>query len=157
MIDLPADFSWIGPAAFERCTRLQTVDISRTGIQEIVGGAFASCTQLQCLKLTKTLRRIGREAFMKCSSLEVIHTPPALLYINKRAFAGCTQLCKLVRMGKKGTWRGTYVEHNTFEMCTKLTLPSWIRSLPKPDAAKEEWEEFMISCAEVTLSDTARS
>ena len=35
MIDLPADFSWIGPAAFEHCTRLQTVDISRTGIQEI--------------------------------------------------------------------------------------------------------------------------
>ena len=156
-IALPADFSWIGPAAFEHCTRLQTVDISRTGIQEIVGGAFACCPQLQCLKLTKTLRRIGREAFMKCSSLEVIHTPPALPYIKKRAFAGCTQLCKLVRMGKKGTWRGTYVEHNTFEMRTKLTLPSWIRSLPKPDAAKEEWEEFMISCAEVTLSKTARS
>ena len=156
MIALPADFCWIGPAAFEHCTRLQTVDISRTGIQEIVGGTFARCPQLQCLKLTKTLRCIGREAFLKCSSLEAIHIPPALLYINKRAFAGCTQLCKLVRMGKKGTWRGTYVEHNTFEMCTKLTLPSWIRSLPKPDAAKEEWEEFMISCAEATLSDTAR-
>ena len=157
MIDLPADFSWIGPAAFEHCTRLQTVDISRTGIQEIVGNAFAGCTQLQCLKLSKTLRRIGREAFMKCSSLEVLHAPPALLYINKRAFADCTQLCKLVRMGKKGTWRGTYVERNTFEMCTKLTLPLWIRSLPKPDAVKEEWEEFMISCAEATLSDTTRS
>ena len=157
MIDLPADFSWIGPAAFEHCTRLQTVDISRTGIQEIVGNAFAGCTQLQCLKLSKTLRRIGREAFMKCSSLEVLHAPPALLYINKRAFADCTQLCKLVRMGAKGTWRGTYVEHNTFEMCTKLTLPLWIRSLPKPDAVKEEWEEFMISCAEATLSDTTRS
>ena len=104
MIDLPADFSWIGSAAaFEHCTRLQTVDISRTGIQEIVGNAFAG---LQCLKLSKTLRRIGREAFMKCSSLEVLHAPPALLYINKRAFADCTQLCKLVRMGKKGTWRG---------------------------------------------------
>ena len=69
MIALPADFSWIGPAAFEHCTRLQTVDISRTGIQEIVGSTFARCPQLQCLKLTKTLRRIGREAFLKCSSL----------------------------------------------------------------------------------------
>ena len=83
MIALPADFSWIGPAAFEHCTSLQTVDISRTGIQEIVGGTFACCPQLQCLKLTKTLRRIGREAFLQCSSLEVIHFPPALLYINK--------------------------------------------------------------------------
>ena len=157
MIALPADFCWIGPAAFEHCTRLQTVDISRTDIQEIVGAPLHAAPNYSASKLTKTLRRIGREAFLKCSSLEVIHIPPALLYINKRAFAGCTQLCKLVRMGKKATWRGTYVEHNTFEMCTKLTLPSWIRSLPKPDAAKEEWEEFMISCAEATLSDTARS
>ena len=59
-------------------------------------------------------------------------------------------------MGKKGTWRGIYAEHNTFEMCAKLTLPSWIRFLPKSDAAKEEWEEFMISCAQATLSDAAR-
>ena len=156
-IDLPADFCWIGPTAFERCDRLQKVDISRTSIQEIVGGTFAQCPYLQCLKLTKNLRRIGREAFLKCSALEIIHTPPNLLYINKRAFAGCTQLCKLIRMGKKGTWRGTYVEHNTFEMCTRLTLPKWIRFLPRPDTAKEEWEEFMISCAEATLSDTTRS
>ena len=120
MIVLPADFSWIGPAAFELGCRRWTSP--RTGIQEIVEG----CPQLQCLKLTKTLRRIGREVFLKCSSLEVMHTP---------------QLCKLVRMGKKGTWSGTYVEHNTFEMCTKFSLPSWIRSLPKPDAAKESDDE----------------
>ena len=120
--------------------------------------SYRGLTQLQCIKLFNTLRRIGREAFRKCSSLEVLHTP-ALLYINKRAFADCTQLCRLVRMGKKESWRGTYVEHNTFEMCTKLTLPLWIRSLPKPDVVilKEEWEEFTISCAEATLSDTARS
>ena len=43
MIALPADFCWIGPAAFEHCTGLQTVDIFRTGIQEIVGGTFACC------------------------------------------------------------------------------------------------------------------
>ena len=135
-IDLPADFSWIGPAAFEHCTKLKTVDLSRTSVQEMVGGAFAHCPQLQFLKLSKTLRRIGREAFMKCCALEVIHTPPALLYINKRAFAGCTQLRKLVRMGKKGTWRGTYVEHNTFEKCTRLALPTWIRPLPQTRCSK---------------------
>ena len=115
MIALPADFCWIGPVAFEHCARLQTVDISRTSVQEIVGGTFASCPQLQCPKLSKTIRRIGREAFRKCSSLEVVHVPPALLYINKRAFAGCTQLCKLVRMGQKRTWRGTYVEHSALK------------------------------------------
>ena len=125
MLTLPADFCWMGPAAFEHCDKLQTVDISRTEINEILGGTFARRSQLQHLKLAKTLRRIEREAFLRCTSLEEIHTPPALLYINKRAFAGCTQLCKLVRMGKKGTWRGTYAEYDAFETCTKLALPGF--------------------------------
>ena len=121
-LTLPADFNWMGPAACEHCNRLQTVDISQTEISEILGGTFAHCSQLQQLKLAKTVRRIGRDALLRCTSLGEIHAPPALLYINKRAFAGCTQLCKLVRMGKKGTWRGTYAEHDAFEMCAKLTF-----------------------------------
>ena len=155
-LTLPADFSWIGPAACEHCDRLQTVDISRTDISEILGGTFARCSQLQHLKLAKTVRRIWRDAFLRCTSLVEIHTPPALLYINKRAFAGCAQLCKLVRMGKKGTWRGTYAEHNAFEMCAKLALPTWIRLLPKPTDDKEEWADFMRSFAEANLSAAAR-
>ena len=59
-------------------------------------------------------------------------------------------------MGKKRTWRGTYAEHNAFEMCTKLALPTWIRFLPKPTAAKEEWADFMRSCAEANPSAAAR-
>ena len=146
----------MGPSACEHCDRLQTVDISQTDISEILGGTFARCSQLQHLKLAKTVRRIWRDAFLRCTSLVEIHTPPALLYISKRAFAGCTQLCKLVRMGKKGTWRGTYAEHNAFEMCAKLALPAWIRLLPKPNDGKEEWADFMRSCAEANLSAAAR-
>ena len=122
--------SWTGPAACEHCNRLQTVDISRTDISEILDGTFARCSQLQHLKLATTVRRLWRDAFLRCTSLLEIHTPPALLNISKRAFARCAQLCKLVRMGKKGTWRGTYAEHNAFEMCAKLALPTWIRLLP---------------------------
>ena len=59
-------------------------------------------------------------------------------------------------MGKKGTWRGTYAEHDAFEMCAKLTLPTWIRLLPKPNEDKEEWADFMRSCAEANLSAAAR-
>ena len=59
-------------------------------------------------------------------------------------------------MGKKRTWRGTYAEHDAFEMCTKLALPTWIRFLAKPTAAKEEWVDFMRSCAEANPSAAAR-
>ena len=51
-------------------------------------------------------------------------------------------------MGKKGTRRGTYAEYDAFETRTKLALPTWIRFLPKRNAVKEEWEDFMRSCAD---------
>ena len=92
-LSLPPDFTWMGPAACERCARLQLVDLSRTEISEIMGSTFAHCSHLQQLNLSNKLRRIGREAFLKCTSLREVHTPPTLLYIARRAFAGCMQLC----------------------------------------------------------------
>ena len=70
--------------------------------------------------------------------------------------AGCTQLCKLVRVGKKETWRGIHAEHDAFELCEKLALPTWIRLLSKPNDGQEEWADFMRSCAEANLSAAAR-
>ena len=76
-LTLPADFNWMGPAACEHCIRLQAVDISQTENSEILGGTFAHCSQLQQLKLAKTVRRIGRDVLLKCTSLGELHTPPA--------------------------------------------------------------------------------
>ena len=124
---LPADFNWMGPAACELCKRLRTVDISQTEISEILGGTFAHCSQLQQLRLAKTVRRIGRDALLNCASLGELHTPPTLLYIARRAFAGCIQLCTLSRVGNKATWRGTYAEYDAFDTCSQFKLPKWIR------------------------------
>ena len=148
-LSLPADFNWMGPAACEHCKRLRIVDISQTEISsEILGGTFAHCSQLQQLRLAKAVRRIGRDAILNCTSLGELHTPPASLFIDKRAFAGCTQLCTLIRVGSKTTWRGTYAVHDAFESCMQLALPKWIRLLPKPTDGHEEWADFMRSCAE---------
>ena len=38
---LPADFNWIGSAACELCKRLQSADLSRTEVSEILGSTFA--------------------------------------------------------------------------------------------------------------------
>ena len=146
---LPADFSWMGPAACELCKRLQSVDIPQTEISEILGGTFAHCSQLQQLRLAKKVRRIGREAFLNCASLGEIHAPPTLLYIARHAFAGCIQLCTLSRVGDKTTWRGTYAERNAFEACSQLEISRWVRLLPKPSDSNEEWADFMNNCAEM--------
>ena len=81
---------------------------------------------------------------MLCSSLHEVHTPPALLYIAHRAFSGCTQLSRLVKMEAKATWRGPYVESDTFELCDKLNVPGWINFLPPNQGSSRTFnaEEF---------------
>ena len=122
-------------------------------ICEILGGTFAHCSQLQQLRLAKAVRRIGREAFLNCESLSELHAPPTLLYVASQAFAGCAQLCTLLRVGDKTTWRGTYAEHNAFEKRSQLEIPTWVRLLPKPTDGEEEWADFMRGCAETHLRE----
>ena len=68
-LTLPPDFTWIGPAACERCLQLQLVDLSRTDVTDIMGSAFAHCKHLQPLSLPHILRIIEQEAFLKRTSL----------------------------------------------------------------------------------------
>ena len=75
-LTLPPEFNWMGPSVCERCTQLQLVDLSRTGITEVMGGTFAHCKHLQTLKLPGVLRIIRQEAFLKCASLTEVHVPP---------------------------------------------------------------------------------
>ena len=138
-LSLPPDFNWMGPAACARCQQLQTVDLSRTDIIEILGSTFAQCSQLQQLSLSRNLRIIEQEAFLQCASLQEVCIPPSLLYIARRAFAGCTQLRTFHKKGKSKTWRGTYARVNTFDKCEQLDKPTWLRYLP-PNA-KDQWRE----------------
>ena len=138
-LSLPPDFNWMGPAACARCQQLQTVDLSRTDIIEILGSTFAHCSQLQQLSLSRNLRIIEQEAFLQCASLQEVCVPPSLLYIARRAFAGCTQLRTFRKKGKSKTWRGTYARVNTFDKCEQLDKPTWLRYLP-PNA-KDQWRE----------------
>ena len=136
-----------GCSAFEECHALAWVGDPDQSSNQLAPQArlnvraFEKCRTLRTIGLERTKynprdpNRVIPEGCFLGTGLEMIDLPADFSWIGPAAF----------------------VEHNTFEMCTKLTLPSWIRSLPKPDAAKEEWEEFMISCAEATLSDTARS
>ena len=140
-LTLPSDFTWIGPAACERCLQLQLVDLSRTEITEIMNCAFAHCQHLQILKLPNKLRKIQQEAFLKCVSLTEVSVPPTLLYIARRAFAGCTQLNRFQRTGKRMTWRGTYSRANAFLRCDNLDMPKWFRWIPRNPKDEDQWAD----------------
>ena len=129
-LSLPADFNWVGPAACERCQKLQSVDLFSTDVVELLGSTFAHCSQLQQLSLPHSLRIIEQEAFLLCVSLQEVSIPPSLLYIARRAFAGCVKLRAFRRQGKSKTWRGTYAHRNVFDKCGQLIQPIWLRFLP---------------------------
>ena len=140
-LSLPPNFTWIGPAACERCLQLQLVDLSSTEVTEIMGSAFAHCKHLQYLRLPHKLRIIEQEAFLMCTSLTEVSVPPTLLYIARRAFAGCTQLCQFQRVGKRRTWRGTYSRANAFLKCDNLDMPKWVRWLPRNRKDEDKWAD----------------
>ena len=140
-LTLPPDFTWIGPAACERCLQLQLVDLSQTEITEIMNCAFAHCKHLSTLRLPNKLRMTQQEAFLKCASLTEVNVPPTLLYIARRAFAGCTQLYRFQREGKSVTWRGTYSRENAFLRCDNLDMPKWVRWLPRNEKDEDQWAD----------------
>ena len=133
---LPSDFTWIGPAACERCLQLLQVDLS-----QIMNCAFAHCQHLQRLKLPNKLRKIQQEAFLKCAALTEVSVPPTLLYIARRAFAGCTQLNRFQRTGKRMTWRGTYSRAKAFLRCDNLDMPKWVRWIPRNPKDEDQWAD----------------
>ena len=142
-LSLPADFNWVGPAACERCQKLQSVDLFSTDVVELLGSTFAHCSQLQQLSLPHSLRIIEQEAFLLCVSLQEVSIPPSLLYIARRAFAGCMKLRAFRRQGKSKTWRGTYAHRNVFDKCGQLPQPIWLRFLPP--TAEDQWGEDFLA------------
>ena len=129
-LKLPPDVTSIGSAACECCLQLLTADLSCCEVKEIMDGAFAYCNSLHDLQLPPKLRTIEKYAFFKCTSLKAVFVPPTLLYVGRCAFAGCTQLSCFQRVGKSGTWRGTYSRKSAFQHCDQLPQPQWLIWLP---------------------------
>lgn len=87
------------------------------GVEEIAPGAFAGRTELRCVKLPGTLRKIGALAFYgcglrkailpagtriirwqtfgACERLRLVYLPQAVACIEAEAFSGCTALEKV--------------------------------------------------------------
>ena len=126
---LPTDFNRTGSAACASCQQLQSVDLFQADVLEILDSAFAHCSQLQQLCLSRNLRIIEQEAFLKCTSLQEVSIPPSLLYIARRAFAGCAQLRAIREQGKSKTWR-EMPDPMPLSKCKQLDQPKWLRFLP---------------------------
>ena len=67
-------------------------EINKMPVVEIDDMAFTGCTNLQEIKLSQNLRRIGKFAFFGCSSLRHIYLPKSIEFIDNYAFRDCDKL-----------------------------------------------------------------
>lgn len=93
-INVPASVATIESYAFANCTYLQSVKLSKN-IQAIPEGAFEYCTALIDVELPNAVKYIGRFAFRECTSLKHIEIPKNVKKILPGVFYGCDYLQKL--------------------------------------------------------------
>lgn len=80
-----------------------------------IGGAFAGCSSLSSISLSKNLSHIGSYAFSGCTSFKSINFPDSLSYIGAYAFDGCKSLKVITLPDEIIT-----IEKGTFKNCTSL-------------------------------------
>ena len=89
----------VGNHAFENCPNLEDVDFEK--IPELGRGAFMGCTKLETVNLSNSgLAEVPESAFEGCTALETIEFPKSVNKVDSRAFANCTGLKKVVFKNK---------------------------------------------------------
>ena len=117
----------IGQSAFEFCSELYEVDLSKSRNTHIPMNCFLGCKDLTIVKFGELIQRIHESALEGCSSLEEINIPPSVETIARAAFRGCNKL-KTVNSKVKTINESAFAECedlNTFDFSTVLTIGSF--------------------------------
>lgn len=111
---LPDSITYIGPSAFESCSRLVTVRLPAR-LTDVSYDSFYGCSSLTSVHFPEGLTAIGQNAFKSCTSLLGLALPQTLTRIYSRAFENCVSL-KSVHLPGAVTQVGTYA----FKECASL-------------------------------------
>jgi hypothetical protein len=145
----------IGPAAFENCKNLKTVEIA-SGITKIPDFAFNGCESLVSVSIPEGVTEIGVRAFSLCLSLASVNFPGSLKKIGGGAFAKCYNLTSFLipegveRIEGSVPGRTTFSDVGAFFDCPKLatvSLPSTIKYIGC------ETFDSCVSLTDVTIPD----
>ncbi len=73
-IELPASVTEIGAGAFNGCTKLESVKLSKSSqLKSIAPNAFFRCAKLKEIMIPASVNEIGSKAFLACDALETVY------------------------------------------------------------------------------------
>ena len=84
-VQIPASVKEIGESAFEKCTSLDRITFTGSGLQQIGKNAFNGCKQLKYMDLPVGLEAIGDKAFYS-SGIVFAEMPSSLRQIGSGAY-----------------------------------------------------------------------
>lgn len=169
-ISLPNTITAIGDGAFKECSKLTSMDLSKTKTKTIGTSAFASCGNLGTIILPTTLTIIGtsafasdtnlrsvqnlektivstinKNAFLECKNLSSVKLPQTLSTLGESAFEGCSNLTAVSGFENTAV---KILEARTFANCSSLSTLSLARGLT------EIRTEALIGCSILRNLDT---
>lgn len=169
-ISLPNKITAIGDRAFEGCSKLTSMDLSKTKTTTIGTSAFASCGNLGTIIFPTTLTIIGtsafkddtnlrsvqnlektivsiinKNAFLECKNLSSVKLPQTLSTLGESAFEGCSNLTAVSGFENTAV---KILEARTFANCSGLSTLSLARGLT------EIRTEALIGCSILRNLDT---
>ncbi|MBE5933393.1 MAG: hypothetical protein E7263_08245 [Lachnospiraceae bacterium] len=147
-VEMSPNVYYLGKNAFNKCTSLQKIDLSKTKLSVIQKHTFENCEKLTDVALPDGVIEIAESAFRDCINLARINIPEGVELISKYSFYGCRGLCNielpttLKRIGK-----------SAFCGCDSLLslrIPEGVTILP------ENMLKGCFSLKELHLPDTLR-
>ena len=95
-VQIEANLTKIGNAAFQECIFLETINIPST-VTEIGAGAFSMCESLVNIEIPSGVTQVNRFLFNGCKKLESISFHNGITKIDAFAFFGCNSIMEAYR------------------------------------------------------------
>lgn len=104
-VSLPSTLTSLGYYTFEKCYKLDNIDLSNYPNTSLGSRIFADCSSLKNLKLPKCLEHMGTSTFAGCMNLRTITFPETLKVIDKETFIKCQLLEDINFEGTIEQWK----------------------------------------------------
>lgn len=134
-VNIEADLTSIGYAAFSGCESLRTINIPDS-VTEMGWRVFENCTSLETIVLPNQLKTVPTTAFSGCSALTSVTLPENLVSIEDNAFESCFQLTNIEIPNTVTTigdgafsWCSGEDEEGNLTGLTSISLPDSVTSI----------------------------